>query len=190
MRTTIFTGLLFAITLTQSTFAAEAATPQYGDKGTFDLSLGFSVANSENNTYYKSAGVYLAPYANHFLLHNWFARYELPLGVSFQYSGWSSRQYSAAPGVALGYSFRFSDVWRLNFSLGYARTFIWYSSSFSRMNEYASGAFTFFPELKYLINANWAASILMRGAINRYEYQGEQSIGVSTATYIVLSYVF
>ena len=39
MRTTQFAVLLFAITLTQSTFAAEAATPQYGDKGTFDQRL-------------------------------------------------------------------------------------------------------------------------------------------------------
>lgn len=190
MRNKLLIILVFVVSYTHAGFAAEAAPQQYGDKGTFDLSLGFSVANSENNTYYKSVGVYLAPYANHFLLHNWFARYELPLGVSHRYSGWSSREYSAAPGLALGYSFRLSDAWRLNLSMGYARTFIWYSSSFSGMNEYASGAFTFFPELKYLINANWAASILMRGAINRYDYQGEQSIGVSTATYIVLSYVF
>ncbi|AFM12358.1 hypothetical protein [Turneriella parva] len=182
--------LIISLLMTGAVSAEENASAEYGSKGTFDLSLGFSVANSENSKYYKSFGVYLAPYANHFLLSNWFARYELPVGFSSQYSGWRSQQYSMAPGIALGYSFRFTDAWRLNFSMGYTRTFNWYSSSYGGMNEYSSGAFTFFPEVKYLITPHWAASVLMRGAVNMYEYLGEHSIGVSTSTYIVLSYIF
>lgn len=123
MRPPRLTALLFAITLTQSAFAAEAATQQYGDKGTFDLSLGMSAASTTHSSYDKSFTLSLTPYANHFLFNNWFARYQMPAYYSFSEWHRTFHIIGISPGLAVGYSFKFNDAWRLNFSAGYATIF-------------------------------------------------------------------
>lgn len=189
MRTTRFAVLLFAITLTQSAFAAEVAMPQYGDKGTFDLSLGMSTARTTHAENFQTYSIFLAPYANHFLFKNWFARYELPVFYEVRHYLQTEHIFVISPGLALGYGFRLSELWRLNVSVGYARSFWWdhYSSGGSGPSR---GSITFFPELKYLITPNWAAGLLMRGSINLYDYDNIHVGSVSTTTYIVLSYIF
>lgn len=183
-------AFLVAFTVVQPAFAAEEVPRQYGDKGTFDLSLGLSNSSTANSRNYHVFTVYIAPYANHFLWNNWFARYELPLSYQFRDSGWISHSFATGPGLAFGYSFRLSDFWRLNFSAGYARTFFWYADSFSGQEYYSRGAITFYPEIKYLITPKWAAAILTRGALSFYEFQGSHFATISTTTYIVLSHMF
>ena len=189
MRTTRFAVLLFAITLTQSTFAAEAATPQYGDKGTFDLSLGMSTVRSTHAENLQLYSIFLAPYANHFLFKNWFARYELPVFYEIRDYLQTEHIFSISPGLALGYGFRISELWRLNVSAGYART-LWWDRYASGGSGPSRGSITFVPELKYLITPNWAAGLLLRGSINLYESDHLRISNVSTTTYIVLSYIF
>lgn len=183
--------LLLSVLLTAGALSAEEnVRAEYGSKGTFDLSLGMSTASTANGTRFQSYSLFLAPYANHFLFKNWFARYELPIYYSF--SDWyrSSHTVGFSPGLAFGYSFRMADAWRLNLSAGYARHLYWYFTSAEDPYYSSIGEIAFFPELKYLISPTWAAAILMRGTMNIYKYQSGYQAAVYTTTYIVLSYIF
>ena len=181
----------YLLVLTHYQVFATDSLPEYGKRGTFELSMGLSTFSTINDRYYKNFEISLMPYANHFVFDRFFLRYDAGLGTKY-YTDQSFR-IDLQPGIGIGYSFSVSERWFFNMAVGISTTAELYKSPGLPWNNQNHGNVNIYPELKYLITNKWAASILMRGnfsSILYYEDPNGATLNFTTQTYIVLSYLF
>lgn len=176
--------------------------PAYGNPGGFELSSGLSISSTSNREFSQNYSIGILPYANHFLLRNFFMRYDLGLAYQYgiqyssvpQYSGQYSEfwNFSVNPGLGAGYSFALSDKWKFNLSAGYQFGYTWSHTTYFGTTGVGGATLVFNPELKYMITERWIASILMKVFTNFDDMIASpgKNADVSTNGYVVLSYYF
>ena len=174
----------------------------YGDPGGFELSSGLSITATTNKEFSQNYSIGVLPYANHFLLRNFFLRYDLGFAYQYgiqyssvpQYSGLYAEywNFSINPGLAAGYSFALSDRWKFNISAGYQFGYAWSHTTYFGTSGIGGATLVFNPELKYMITERWIATILMKTYTNFDDMIASpgKNAEVSTNGYVVLSYYF
>jgi len=170
--------------------AVEPVSTPYGAKGEFEISAGVSGSYSANSIDFKSYGINVIPYANHFLFNHLFLRYQAGLGYQYFGSYIPSSRLFIYPGIALGYSFNLSPNWAFNISGGYLVFYAWELNSSSYNLSGGSQYTSFHPEIKYLITDKWLISFLMEVRTNLHDFiiSSRATASVATTGSIVASY--
>lgn len=162
-----------------------AKEKEYGSSGDFEFSTGLSLLSLNFSKYGNNYNFGMLPFANHFLWNRVYARYNF--GLLFNYNSipdynYYYLEYGIEPGIALGYSFSLWKNWYLNLAGGYQATIAWFKGSYIASDVAASNHLVLYPELKFFATRHWSLSLLTR--VSTF------ASGVSTNTYIIVSYLF
>lgn len=183
---------LIIFTIFSSTIFSVNSEIQYGNSGDLELASGLFLASTSNSEVSQNYSIGWQPYANHFLFDHWLLRYSI--GTVYNYNSFgNSKAFNLSGGLAIGYSFPFSERIYLNLSAGYTAAFIWSSSTFSSDRLDAGESIDFYLEPKYAINEKWFVSVLIKATTNIDNlliFNDEDIFRISTNTFIVVAYLF